>query len=171
MEKEVWKDVPEWESFYAVSNYGRVFSKRKNKIKPLDMNNYGYLRLLCYDGHRRKKLFVHRLVAELFVDGYRDGYVVDHIDGDKTNNMASNLEWVSRSENNRRAYNLGLNERKKKDTPCYLQFGDRKVYFETIVSAGRSIGVSDKRLAHLMKTQGGYIPEIDAYIFRCVSND
>lgn len=171
MEKEIWKDVPEWEDCYMVSNFGRAFSKRKNKIKPLDMNNYGYLRLCCYDGKRRKKFFMHRLVGLLFVDGYKDGYVIDHIDGDKTNNNASNLEWVSRSENTRRAFKLGLKEKKKKDMPCYLQFGDNKVYFETVMSAGKSIGLSDKRLYHLMKTQGGYIPEIDAYIFRCVSND
>jgi len=65
--KEIWKNVPEWEDFYEVSNFGRARNKKTGKLKPLDVNNYGYSRLQCYNGERRKKLFIHRLVATLFV--------------------------------------------------------------------------------------------------------
>lgn len=171
MESEIWKDVPEWEGIYKVSNFGRCLSVKKNKIKPLDENNYGYLRLQCYDGKRKKKLFVHKLVAQLFVNGYKEGFVVNHKDGIKSNNMYTNLEWVSRSTNNRHAFIIGAKEAKKRNQPCYIEKEGTKIYFETIINAARSIGLSDKRLHHLIKTQNGYIPEIDAYIRKCVSND
>lgn len=170
---EIWKDVPSWEGLYEVSNFGRCRSVRTGKIKPLDVNNCGYSRLQCYDGKRRQKLFVHRLVALLFVDGYKDGLVVNHKDGDKSNNMFSNLEWVTRSDNNKHAFHIGLKDRNRKDTPCYLEMPktNQKVFFNTVMDASKSIGLSDKRLHHLIKTQGGYIPEVDMYIRKCVSND
>lgn len=65
--KEEWKDVPGWEGLYKVSNLGRCFSVRKNRIKPSFPNNYGYLRLACYEKDKKQKFFVHRLVAQLFV--------------------------------------------------------------------------------------------------------
>lgn len=168
--EEIWKPIPDWENLYLVSNFGRCFSIRKNKIKPLDINNCGYSRLACYDGVRRRKFFVHRLVAMLFVSGYKEGLVVDHIDGDKSNNMYTNLEWVTKSENNRRYYEKKPKSSGKKQA-CYLDFNGKKVYFNSITDAGKSIGLSEKRLQHLIKSQGGRIPEIDAYIFKCVPND
>ena len=169
--KEIWKDIPGWEDRYQISNLGRAFSKLKNKIKPLDINNYGYARIQCYDGKRKEKLFIHKLVGQLFVSGYKEGYVIDHIDGDKTNNIWTNLQWVSRSENCKRAYKLGLKEAKKRDQPCYLLINDKKIYFNRIVDAARSIGIAEKRIHHLLKVNNGYIPELGIYIFRCVSND
>lgn len=169
--KEEWKPVPDWEDYYLISNFGRCFSIRKNKIKPSDVNNYGYLRLRCYDGKRKAKLFVHRLVAKLFVPGYQEGYVVDHIDGDKSNNMFTNLEWVSHSENTKRAYKTGLRIGKYEKIPCFIEINGRKIYFNTLADAARSIGLTPKRINHLIKTNNGYIPEIDAHIFKCVPND
>ena len=169
--KEIWKDVPGWEDRYQISNLGRVFSKYKNKIKALDINSYCYARLQCYDGKRKTKLFIHKLVGQLFVSGYKEGYVIDHIDGDKSNNIWTNLQWVSRSENCKRAYKLGLKKAEKKDKPCYLLIDGKKVYFNRIVDAARSIGIHEKRLHHLLKTNNGYIPELGIYVFRCESND
>lgn len=171
MENEIWKDIPEWEGLYKVSNMGRCFSVRKNQIKPLAPNNYGYLRVHCYDGERRKKFFVHRLVASLFVNGYSDGLVVNHKDGDRQNNAASNLEWVTKSANTKHAVDNGMIGLKFEKVPCYLEKDGLKVYFESVSQAARSIGVGGKRLHHLMKTNDGFIPEVGAFIFKCVSND
>lgn len=170
---EVQKDVPGWEGMYKVSNFGRCYSVRMNKIKALDVNSYGYPRLQCYDKEtgRKIKLFVHQLVACLFVDGYEEGLVVDHIDGCKSNNMYTNLRQVTRSQNNKLAFEQKLKKRGKYKVPCYLDFNGKKVYFETVCDAARSIGLSDKRLHHCIRTHNGYIPEIDAYIVKCVSND
>lgn len=52
--------------------------------------------------------YVHRLVAMAFVKGMVSGKEVNHIDGNKRNNAASNLEWVTKSENQLHAYKIGL---------------------------------------------------------------
>lgn len=171
MNNEIWKDIPEWEGLYKISNYGRCYSVKKNKIKALDKNNYGYLRIQCYSETKRAKLFVHQLVAKLFVPGYKKGLVVNHKDGIKQNNVYTNLEWVTKSQNCKHAFKQNLKEAKHRNQPCYIEKAGTRIYFETIVNAGKSIGVDEKRLHHLIKTQKGYIPEIDAFIVKCVSND
>lgn len=73
-----------------------------------DHNNMGYRRvILYYDGHK-DRYFVHRLVAQEFCKGYDDILVVNHIDGNKQNDEAKNLECVTRSENDLHAYDHGL---------------------------------------------------------------
>ena len=174
MLNEIWTEIPTWEGLYEVSNFGRARNAKSKKLKPHDFNNYGYARVQCYSNGRRQKLFIHRLVAELFVCKNTDesNLVVNHIDGDKTNNIYTNLEWVTRSFNNSHALQLGLKEAKRKDMPCKLTMKcGTEIFFNTIIACAKSIGLSDKRLHHLVKTQGGYIPEIDAVISKCVSND
>jgi len=172
MLKEIWKDVPEWENFYQVSNLGRARNKKTGKLKPLDENNYGYFRLQCYDGENRKKLFIHRLVATLFVEGFVEGYAVNHKDGDKSNNTSENLEWVSASNNCKHCYETKLREGKYSKVPSKLTTSDgTEIFFESLASLAKSIGLTPKRVDHLLKTQNGFIPEINAYISKCVSND
>lgn len=170
---EIWKPVPNFETKYEVSNFGRLRNRTTKKLKPADFNNYGYARLQAFDGVNSKKLFVHRLVAIVFIGEPTDPtFVVNHIDGDKTNNMVNNLEWVSRSDNDKHKYKLDLQEKKKIFIPCKLVTKDgTELFFESISACGRAIGLSDKRLAHLMRNLDGFIPEIQASIFKCVSND
>ena len=67
-------------------------------MKPY-INNYGYLRIsLSVDG-KRHKYSIHRLVALLFIDNPYNKKEVNHIDGNKLNNVVTNLEWVTSSEN------------------------------------------------------------------------
>lgn len=61
----------------------------------------------------RKRFSVHRLVAFAFCDGYAPGLHVDHLNGDKSDNRACNLEWVTCEENVSRAWKNGLNENLK----------------------------------------------------------
>lgn len=84
---------------YQIFEDGTVIGARGKELKT-DINSVGYKRVsLCRDG-KVLRMFVHRLVALHFLekpDG--DGWCVNHIDGDRLNNHASNLEWVSLSEN------------------------------------------------------------------------
>jgi hypothetical protein len=106
---EIWKDINGYEGYYQISSYGRVKNVETNKILIGDTNNIGYRRVWLYIPVK-KRYFVHRLVAIHFCRGYRDGFVVNHKDGDKLNNHADNLEWVTRSENDLHAYRLNLRE-------------------------------------------------------------
>lgn len=97
----MWKSIGEK---YAVSDSGEIFSVRaKRNLKP-STDKAGYKVVTLYG----ERLYVHRLVAELFVKGDTQ-LVVNHIDANKQNNRASNLEWVTRAQNVAHAVSKGLN--------------------------------------------------------------
>lgn len=84
---------------------GRIIKERELAVHK---NTSGYDRVgMVIDGERRD-YFVHRVIAELFCDKPDGCNIVDHIDGNKQNNTAENLEWVTSGENNKRAYAKGL---------------------------------------------------------------
>jgi hypothetical protein len=106
MQKEIWRDVPNYEGRYQVSSIGRVRSmnyKRTSKIKILkhSLNSGGYECLnLCKNGKPRLFL-VHQLVAIAFLGHIPNNLemVVDHIDNNKDNNTLSNLQVITQREN------------------------------------------------------------------------
>lgn len=65
----------------------------------------------------KKRFFIHRLVALHFCKGYQEDLIVNHKDGNKLNNIAENLEWVTHSENDLHAYKLKL----RKPYPCQFK--------------------------------------------------
>jgi len=92
---------------YSVTSDGVVIShwKKKDVIKTNVLNRYGYCTVqLVHSDKRRKRFSVHRLVALAFLPQVEGKSVVNHIDGDITNNNVSNLEWCTTSENNTHAY-------------------------------------------------------------------
>ena len=100
---EVWKDCVGFED-YSVSNYGRVYSKRRDKFLKLCVNSSNYKKCVL----KGKNLYVHRLVAQAFIDNPNNLEEVNHKDGNKWNNNVDNLEWVSKSKNAKHAFDLGL---------------------------------------------------------------
>lgn len=68
----------------------------------------GYLYVSIKIGSRRPKFACHRIIAKAFVAGYADGLHINHIDGNKTNNLPDNLEWVTNEENVSHAWKSGL---------------------------------------------------------------
>ena len=117
---EIWKNIKGYEEEYQVSNLGNVRSlgryingprgKRKidSKILKPYKTSYGYLVVSI----KNKKMMVHRLVAEAFINNPDLLPQVNHIDGNKTNNNSNNLEWISSRGNVIHAYNTGLKKRK-----------------------------------------------------------
>lgn len=116
---EEWKTIELEGHLYEVSNFGRVrsisrFIYRKDGIKSwyegkelnISETNRGYkvINITNTRKHTCTRYKLHRLVAVCFVDGKtRDKKYVNHIDGDKSNNNANNLEWVTDAENKRHA--------------------------------------------------------------------
>lgn len=106
---EMWKPIKGYEGYYEVSNLGRIRSLDhvdkmgrfyKGQIRSNQNSSNGYKQVcLSKDGEKRIAR-VHRLVAEAFVDNPNSLTEINHIDEDKANNVASNLEWCTRAYNN-----------------------------------------------------------------------
>jgi hypothetical protein len=100
-----------------VSNLARIksLSKKihnrvtKEKILMSHLSNSGYYYICLSNDKTKKYLFVHRIVALEFINNDKLKEQVNHIDGNKINNSINNLEWLSRSENQKHAYRNGLN--------------------------------------------------------------
>ena len=114
---ELWKKIDGLIGDYYISSYGRVFSfvkhtdsKNARRVWGLlepQIHNSGYPSLIIKMANGKKRGHrIHRLVAMAFCPGYRKGLVVDHIDGNKLNNKASNLRWVTNRFNATRAQRL-----------------------------------------------------------------
>ena len=105
---ELWKPIPGFEGLYDISDHGCVRNARNMNILKLQNSGNGYYKVqLCRNGVVFRE-WVHRLVAKVFVQNPYNFCVVDHVDGNKKNNHASNLEWVTYKENSKRAYQNGL---------------------------------------------------------------
>lgn len=105
-----WKPVVGYEGLYEVSRDGDVRSVKTQRVLKSYVENLGYPRVTLYDGGIVKNCKVHRLVAMAFIDNPEAKSEVNHINGVKTDNKACNLEWATRAENIRHAWDSGLNE-------------------------------------------------------------
>jgi hypothetical protein len=108
---EAWKDIRGFEGLYRVSNTGKVFSVRRDKLLKGKIDRYGYKAVVLWDGRNNHRT-IHRLVADAFVPHIDGCNVVNHLDCDKLNNNADNLEWTTVRGNTKHAYD---NSRKYQD--------------------------------------------------------
>jgi hypothetical protein len=83
---------------------------KSGKIRKLSINHEGYYFAGISTGSRQDKMCIkiHRAVACMFIDTDNSEFIVNHIDGNKLNNSAENLEWCTQKENINHAYNNGL---------------------------------------------------------------
>lgn len=113
---EIWRQIKEYPR-YSVSNLGRVKNNNTDKVLKgyTDFKGYQRVCIHCRGERIRKDLKVHRLVAEAFVPNPDNKPQVNHIDGNKQNNAASNLEFCTNQENQLHAYRvLDSTERRRK---------------------------------------------------------
>lgn len=99
IEKEIWKDIPNYEGLYQVSNYDKVKSFLSNKILTPRISRYGYLRVSLRKDGLTKDFYIHRLVGEVFLNKPNYKCEISHKDTNKQNNVYTNLEWVTHREN------------------------------------------------------------------------
>jgi hypothetical protein len=168
--EEVWKNIEGCGALYQVSNFGRIKSfvrGRPKIIKGIFSEKNGYLKVkLIFENGEKKYKFIHRIVAYHFCNGYQRGLVVDHLDGNKLNNKSTNLEWVTYSVNNKRAYDLGL--KKWNPTPSMIKAleenhnknskkitailpNGQKLFFPSGYAAGRYFGMRGESIMDTIK--------------------
>lgn len=96
-------------SNYEISSDGSIFDLKRSKFMAQTPNSEGYLKVtLRNDLGVRKTFSVHRLLAQLFIANPENLKEVNHLDGVKSNNSLSNLEWVNHSQNLQHAWDMGL---------------------------------------------------------------
>lgn len=162
MQGEIWKDIPNYEGFYQVSNMGRVKSlervvKRRgllpSKIKSLCFDNYGYLLVVLYKDAKGWTTTVHRLVCDAFIENADNKPCVNHKNGIKTDNSAENLEWVTWSENSLHSCRVLNNVKRGVDSPFnkqvyqYDKFGNLIEKHQSVTLAGIKTSVCDVNIS------------------------
>lgn len=115
---EEWKEIDNFDGYY-ISNKGRVYSDKRNIFIKLKVDKNGYKQVKLSNKGKKYYFQVHRLVAKAFIPNPENKPQVNHIDEDKSNNMVSNLEWVTAKENcNHGSRNIKVSANKRIRIRC-----------------------------------------------------
>ena len=157
---EKFKQIKDYEN-YLISNEGRVFSYYTKKFLKPGKGSHGYLTVNLYKNDGGKSHSIHRLVANAFIPNVLGKRTINHMDGIKTNNFSTNLEWNTQKENNHHAYDTGLkdnkgikNGRAKLSENQVLEI--RKLYKAgeyTKTALGKMFGVSDVHIGSIIRRE------------------
>ena len=177
--EEIWKDIKGYEGLYQVSNLGKVKSLErvfvdkighrqhiKGRILKLTPDYRGYLLVsLCDNSGKKKTLRVHRLVCEAFHENPQNKPEVNHINEDKLDNQACNLEWVTSKENSNhgtRNARIGKANAKALSKPVgqYTRDGKLIKVWQSTMEVERQLGFDNSSISKVargkLKTAYGY---------------
>lgn len=150
---------------YYISSDGEVYSSRSHMY--LKQRFWGRCKYLTVTLDNTKSFCVHRLVAYAFIPNPENKPQVNHIDGNKTNNVVSNLEWCTNSENNLHAMAIGLyteeSYEKTRLAKARPVISDEGIEFDSVSGAARYYGVSNANVCKCLK---GKISSIGGHSFR-----
>lgn len=107
--QEIWLPLLGHEENYSISSLGRIKWIKSGQILSLTKHSFGY-RMISING---KMNYVHRLVASTFILNPKNKPIVNHIDGDPSNNKVENLEWTDQSKNISHAVNINPNDKRR----------------------------------------------------------
>jgi hypothetical protein len=145
-------------------NMGNVKSIKSGLVMKQSQKRNGYMNIALFKDGKYKYPMIHRIVAESFVSNPFLKQEVNHIDGNKTNNSAVNLEWATRNENLKHAFenNLRANDVSNKKIVCWKQESpSEKMYFKSIYRAAKTLKISKGNICMACKSQrvsaSGYI--------------
>lgn len=169
---EQWVEIKGYEGYYMVSNLGNVKSLTRTIVRcngvtgvrrGKSLNIHYNKRVNMYEVHlyknnKRRCVKIHRLVAENFIhnDDPVNKTTVNHLDGDRSNNSSSNLEWTTQSQNIQHAYDVlkrpinkstGIKKCKSVD-----ESGNEELY-RSIAQASRKTGLSESQIRRLLNKE------------------
>lgn len=132
---------------YDIDEQGNIFSHKTKKFLTGSVFNTGYLMVRLTVNGIKKGYAVHRLVAKAFIPNPDNLPVVNHIDGDKTNNNLSNLEVCSKSENALHScYVL------KHNIKPVIQIKDNEnIEYPSISEAARQLNITNSAIVYALK--------------------
>lgn len=154
----MWKDIDGYKYRYQVSETGEVRKIYKGSVKPMKGGTYsnGY-KFVSLSVHTRlyRNESIHRLVATAFVPNPKHLPYVNHIDGNKQNNVYSNLEWCTQSENLEHAVRIGLVESQCKIRRKVTVTGhDHKYVFDSMLDCASFFGFNKGWLSGRLRRNG-----------------
>ena len=149
LENEQWLPIDGFDG-YEVSNYGRVKSLKGKEEKILKQytTNYGYQLVGLCKNSKPKMLYIHRLVANAFINNSKNYIEVNHIDENKCNNHVSNLEWCDRK------YNINYGTRNEKVSKQVIQLTlDNQIIktWDSIMDVQRNLGYHNTHICKCCK--------------------
>lgn len=166
---EKWLPVRGYEGIYEVSNWGRVRSverlvkhsrggtlKIRARTRKLGKNSHGYLHVTLRKNGAVKTLKVHRLVASQFVLNFvgqlddEVGFEVNHLDGNKTNNHATNLEYVTAAGNIQHARDVLGNPGGKLSSPDVIEIRRLRAAGLLLREIADAFAVSQSTICHIV---------------------
>ncbi len=161
--KEIWKDIPNYEGIYKISNLGRLKSFRaynsftksyyyKEKIVKGKIDSSGYVMVCLSKNGKYKYCRIHRLVAEVFIDNPNNYPIINHKDENKKNNIVSNLEWCTY------LYNNTYGNKNKRISKAIIQYdleGNFIKEYSSINEAGRQNNIPHTSILYALKHTGG----------------
>lgn len=146
---EKWISIKGYENLYTISNTGKIKNKN-NKLIKTKIGINGYEQVCLHNNSKVKYFLVHRLVALHFIKNNNEcKSQVNHIDGNKLNNVVTNLEWVTPLYNTRHSIINGLTNNNKKIAQISRDNGKILRTFNSIKEAAIYTG-SEKHNAHII---------------------
>lgn len=162
--KEVWKDIKGYEGLYQVSNLGRVKRVTTGRILKGGKDTNGYMMVLLCNNNIKSNKAIHRLVAQAFIPNPENKPQVNHIDENKTNNMVSNLEWMTAKENNNHGTHNGRIS-KSNSIPIIatnIKTGELEEFYGSRECA-RQLGLHNQSISAVLK---GRLKQTGGYTFK-----
>jgi hypothetical protein len=166
--------IPEFPE-YKINVHGEVFSRYKFKtgivinewrpIKSVLDKGVGYYLVTLVNANTkvRKNKFIHRLLGEAFIPNPENKAHINHIDGDKTNNCLTNLEWATPKENSQHAIRLGLTTYTSIEKRVLQFTGDGKEFIREFKSMKEAMDVTGVQQANISKVVRGIRPRAGGF--------